>query len=111
MIWYLILLTEGGCGGRGVGFGVSGNVTFQLSTGKSVCGSHSYANEQSCLSVKGANSTTWNTAGWINPSKYFKTNKQTLPYIHKQHQDKHLYQVFYIRHRIGSLPHQWDLCH
>ena len=28
-----VLLTEGGCGGRGVGFGVSGNVTFQLSLG------------------------------------------------------------------------------
>jgi len=34
----VILLTEGGCGGRGVGFGLSGNVTFQLKTGKSVCG-------------------------------------------------------------------------
>lgn len=28
-----VLLTEGGCGGRGVGFGVSGNVTFQLNLG------------------------------------------------------------------------------
>ncbi len=58
-----ILLTEGGCGGRGAGFGVSGNVTFQLKIGKSVCGWHSNANEQICLLVKGANSRTWNTAG------------------------------------------------
>jgi len=38
MIRDMILLTEGGCGGRGVGFGLSGNVTFQLRIGKSVCG-------------------------------------------------------------------------
>ena len=34
----VVLLTEGGCGGRGVGFGLSGNVTFQLKTGNCVCG-------------------------------------------------------------------------
>ena len=51
----MILLTEGGCGGRGIGFCLFGNVTFQLKIGKSACGWHSNANEQSCLSVKGAN--------------------------------------------------------
>ncbi len=54
----MILLTEGGCGGRGVGFGLSGNVTFQLKTGKFLCGSHPNANAQISLLVKGANSTT-----------------------------------------------------
>jgi hypothetical protein len=58
MILNMILLTEGGCGGRGVGFGLSGNVTFQLKTGKFLCGSHPNANAQISLLVKGANSTT-----------------------------------------------------
>jgi hypothetical protein len=33
-------LTNGGCGGFGIGFGLSGNVTFHRKSGKSNCGSH-----------------------------------------------------------------------
>jgi hypothetical protein len=54
----IVLLTEGGCGGRGVGFVLLGNVTFQLKTGKSRCGSHPNAIAQISLLVKGANSIT-----------------------------------------------------
>ena len=50
-----MIRTVGGWGGVGLGFGVFGNVTFQLKIGKSVCGSHSNANEHSCLLVSGAN--------------------------------------------------------
>jgi hypothetical protein len=58
----LKLPTEGGCGGRGVGFGVSGNVTFQLTTGKYGGAGHSNANEQSSLFVSGDNASTCITA-------------------------------------------------
>jgi hypothetical protein len=33
-------LTDGGCGGLGIGFGLSGNVTFHCKSGKSNCDSH-----------------------------------------------------------------------
>ena len=55
-------LTAGGCGGLGVGFGLSGKVTFQLKMGKSVCGWHSNAIEHNCLFVNGAICTTCRTA-------------------------------------------------
>jgi hypothetical protein len=49
---YADTLTVGGCGGRGGGFGLSGNVTFQLNTGKSDCFSQSKVIAHSCLSVR-----------------------------------------------------------
>ncbi len=50
---FLKPFTVGGCGGWGVGFGLSGNVTFQLIRGKYDGASHSNANEQSSLFVRG----------------------------------------------------------
>jgi hypothetical protein len=58
----LSILTTGGCGGRGVGFGLSGNVTFQPTTGKSGGALQSNANEHSSLFVNGDIASTSITA-------------------------------------------------
>jgi hypothetical protein len=42
-------LTDGGCGGMGVGFGLSGNVTFHFKSGKFSCISHGNANAHNPL--------------------------------------------------------------
>jgi hypothetical protein len=58
----LSILTTGGCGGRGVGFGLSGNVTFQPTTGKSGGALQSNANAHSSLLVNGDIASTSITA-------------------------------------------------
>ncbi len=49
--WFL---TDGGCGGLGIGFGLSGNVTFHFKIGKFDCGSHWNANAHNSLLLRGA---------------------------------------------------------